>query len=132
MLGNARVRPILPTIDLQRAIKFYEETLGLRVTRREQEPSQGAVVQAGDDTSLYLYERSRTKADHTVAGFVVADVEAVVDGLKRRGVVFEEYDSPDLKTTGSIAVFRTSSGEAKAAWFKDTEGNVLDVTDFPL
>ncbi len=122
----------MPAVDLQRAVKFYEETLGLRITRREEEPSRGAVVQAGGGTSFYLYERSSTKADHTVAGFVVDDVDAVVDGLKKRGVVFEDYDSPDLKTTNNIAVFRTSSGQAKAAWFKDPEGNILDVTDFSL
>lgn len=132
MLKNARVRPILPAVDLERAIRFYKETLGLKVTRQEEEPSKGAVVQAGHGTSFYLYERSGTKADHTVAGFVVDDVDAVVEALKARGVLFEDYDSPALRTTNSIATFSTSTGQAKAAWFKDTEGNVLDVTDFPL
>ena len=132
MLGDARVRPILPVVDLQRAVQFYEETLGLKVIRYEEEPSKGAVVQAGNGTSFYLYERNSTRADHTVAGFVVDDVDAVVNGLKKRGVVFEDYDSPDLRTTDHIAVFRTSAGDAKAAWFKDSEGNILDVTDFPL
>ena len=56
-------------------------------------------------------------------GFEVADVRAVVDGLRKRGVVFEEYDTPALKTVDGIADMpgRTS------AWFKDTEGNVIEL-----
>jgi predicted enzyme related to lactoylglutathione lyase len=73
---------------------------------------------------LYLYQRAATKADHTVAAFNVDDVEAVVKELKSKGVVFEEYDMPGLRTVNSIATV----GSMKGAWFKDTEGNILGLS----
>jgi predicted enzyme related to lactoylglutathione lyase len=119
MLTNAKIHPTLPVVDLERAKKFYEEKLGLKVTRTD--PSPGAVLQAGDSTVLYIYQRAATKADHTVAGFTVTDVEATVQALKANGVVFEEIDTPAFKTVGGIATM----GDLKVAWFKDTEGNIL-------
>jgi hypothetical protein len=74
---------------------------------------------------LALYPRDTlTKADHTVAGWVVDDIEAVVDALIKRGVVFEQYDMPGMKTDErGIATL----GPGKSAWFKDTEGNILSI-----
>ena len=118
MLGNARVNPVLPVVDMERAKKFYLDTLGLKLLN---EMEAGAVVQAGDGSTLLLYPHGGTKADHTVAGFTVDNVEQTVKEMKAKGVAFEEYDFPGLKTVDSIASF----GEAKAAWFKDTEGNIL-------
>jgi catechol 2,3-dioxygenase-like lactoylglutathione lyase family enzyme len=123
MLTNAPVHPTLPVVDLERAKKFYEEKLGLKVIRTD--PSPGVVLQSGEGTQLYIYQRSVTKADHTAASFTVIDVEATVKGLKARGVVFEEIETPSMKTVGGIATM----GEMKAAWFKDTEGNTLAVTN---
>ncbi|MBI2328690.1 MAG: VOC family protein [Chloroflexi bacterium] len=123
MLKNAiTVVPTLPAVNLQRARKFYEEKLGLTVARTD--PSPGVYYQVGKG-ELYLYQRGATKADHTVASFWVKDVEAEVKALKAKGVVFEEYDIPSmgLKTVNSVATM----GSMKAAWFKDTEGNVLAV-----
>ncbi len=119
MLTNAKVHPTLPVVDLERAKKFYEEKLGLKVIRTD--PSPGAVLQAGDSTELYIYQRVATKADHTAASFTVKDVEATVQSLKAKGVVFEEIDTPTFKTVGGIATM----GDMKGAWFKDTEGNIL-------
>ncbi len=62
-------------------------------------------------------------AGHTQMSFVVEDLSAEVKELKSRGVLFEEYDSPNLKTIDSIA----DRGPLKAAWFKDTEGNMIGV-----
>ena len=87
MLTNARVRPTLPVVDLERAKKFYEGTLGLRVIFED--PSPGAVLEAGEGTTLYIYKRAATKADHTVAGFRVKDVEVIVKELKAKGVGVE-------------------------------------------
>jgi catechol 2,3-dioxygenase-like lactoylglutathione lyase family enzyme len=67
MLTNAKVHATLPAVDLERAKKFYEGTLGLKVI--QEDPSPGAVLQAGEGTTIYLYQRAATKADHTVAGF---------------------------------------------------------------
>ena len=125
MLTNAPVHPTLPVVDLERAKKFYEEKLGLKVIRTD--PSPGAILQAGEGTNIYLYQRAATKADHTTASFIVTDVEATVKELKAKGVVFEEIEIPSMgiKTVDGIA----SKGELKAAWFKDTEGNILVVSN---
>ncbi len=123
MLTNAAVHPTLPVVDLARAKKFYEDKLGLKVVRTD--PSPGAMLQCGKGTMLYIYQRGATKAEHTVASFIVDDVEATVKELKAKGVVFEEYDTPGLKTVNSIFTM----GEMKGAWFKDTEGNILAVSN---
>jgi len=123
MLTTACVFPTVTVVDLNRARKFYEEKLGLKVIQTD--PSPGAVLQAGEGARLYIYQRTATKADHTVAAFTVRDVEATVKELKAKGVVFEEYDMPGLKTVNGIFTM----GEIKGAWFKDTEGNILAVTN---
>lgn len=125
MLKTAAVHPTLPVVDLKRARKFYEEKLGLKVIGED--PSPGITLEAGKGTRLYIYQRGATKADHTVAEFTVGDVEAEVKALKGKGVKFEEYDIPSMgiKTVNSIA---TMNGY-KGAWFKDTEGNVLAISN---
>ena len=121
MLINSAAAATLPAVDIKRAKKFYEEKLGLKVVKED--PSPGFMVQCGRGTAIYLYQRGATRADHTVVSFEVDDIESEVNELKKRGVEFEEYDIPDMgiKTVNSIA---TMDGE-KAAWFKDTEGNIL-------
>jgi catechol 2,3-dioxygenase-like lactoylglutathione lyase family enzyme len=125
MLAKAEVHPTLPTVDLERARKFYEDVLGLKVIRED--PSPGILFGAGSGTAIYLYQRGATKADHTAASFKVADVEAEVKELKAKGVKFEEYDMPGMgiKTVNGIA---TMNGY-KGAWFKDTEGNILAISN---
>jgi len=126
MLRDARVAAILPAVDIERAKKFYLEKLGLR-SAHIPVPEDGAAFECGDGTMLYLYEReSGTKADHTVAGWLVEDVERAVEELRERGVVFEQYDVPGLKTDErGIA----KNGEGRSAWFKDTEGNILAIAE---
>lgn len=123
MLDNAPVAPTLPVVDLDRAKKFYTEKLGLKVTAED--PSPGAMLQAGKGTAIYLYQRAATKADHTVAGFMVDDVKAAVEELKAKGIKFEDYDLPGIKTVDGIATM----GPYTAAWFKDTEGNILNIAN---
>jgi predicted enzyme related to lactoylglutathione lyase len=123
MLTNAPVHPTLPVVDLERAKKFYEEKLGLKVIQTD--PSPGAVLQAGEGTNIYIYQRAATKADHTAASFTVKDVEGTIKELKARGVVFENIDTPSFKTVDGIFTM----GDIKGAWFKDTEGNTLAVTN---
>ena len=117
-LQNAPVTANMPAVDLSRAKKFYGETLGLK-EKSEQMPGDVALFEAGSGTTLMLYEREATKADHTVASFEVLDIEAVAKELRSKGVTFEEY--PDMGTVDGIATM----GSMKAAWFKDTEGNIL-------
>ncbi len=127
MLTNAAVHPILPVVDLARARKFYEDKLGLKVIRVDPPPASGVRYKAGGGTELYIYQRGATKADHTAATFEVDDVEAEVKELKAKGVVFQDLDIPSmgLKTVNSIAAM----GDIKGAWFTDTEGNILSVTN---
>ena len=121
MLANAAVHPTLPVVDLERARKFYEGTLGLKAIGTD--PSPGVLLQAGEGTKLYIYQRAATKAEHTEASFTVKDVEATVKGLREKGVVFEDIDTPGFKTVDGIVTM----GDMKGAWFKDTEGNTLAV-----
>jgi len=126
MLANAPVAAILPAVDLERAIKFYKGKLGLQPIDT---PDQGGIMfESGQGTQLYLYQRdTATKADHTVAGWKVDNIEQVVRALREKGVVFEQYDLPGLKTDEhGIATM----GPGKSAWFKDTEGNILAISEF--
>ena len=119
MLADTPVYPVLPVADLERAKRFYKEKLGLRVLN---DAIPGVVVfVAGKGTQLELYEHGATKADNTTCSFSVLDIVSTVRWLKERGVVFEEYDFYDFKTVDSIAVL----GGNQAAWFKDTEGNII-------
>jgi predicted enzyme related to lactoylglutathione lyase len=125
MLANAPVAAILPAVDLERAKKFYEEKLGLDSDTAD---PGGIMFESGDGTWLYLYQRDGgTKADHTVAGWKVENIGEVVRALRKRGVVFEQYDLPGLKTDEhGIATI----GPGKSAWFKDSEGNILSIAEF--
>ena len=124
MLGNATVHATLPAVDLERARRFYEGTLGLKVERTD--PSPGLLFRAGGGTAIYVYQRGATKADHTVAAFHVDDVDAVVKELQGKGVVFDVVEIPGagIKTVGGVATM----GDMKASWFHDPEGNIIGVT----
>jgi catechol-2,3-dioxygenase len=124
MLTDASAFPVLPAADLARATAFYRDTLGLAVAF---EAEGGTALAAGNGTMLFIYPHGATKAEHTVAGFMVADLDAVVAGLRAKGVTFEEYDMPGLKTVDGIA----DAGGTKAAWFTDTEGNIISITSQP-
>ena len=125
MLSNAMIAPTLPAVDLKRARRFYEAVLGLKVVMED--PSPGIMIQCGKGTMLYVYERTATKADHTVASFAVDNIDAEVQELRKKGIKFEEYNMPGLKTEHGIATV----GGMKSAWFKDTEGNILSVAQLP-
>lgn len=121
MLSEKIVVTTIPVVNIKRAKQFYREKLELKLL---EEMDEALIFQAGNNTQLYLYKRDQTKADHTVASFMVDDIENEVNHLKKRGVVFEEYDLPNIKTVDGIA----SSGDYKSAWFKDTEGNIIAIT----
>jgi predicted enzyme related to lactoylglutathione lyase len=121
MIADKVVGPVLPAVDLERAKRFYREKLGLTIFK---ESPAGVMFVCGAGTYLFIYEHGATKADHTVAFFWVDDIRTEVSALKQKGVVFEEYDLPNLKTVDGIA----KTGEYQSAWFKDTEGNILAVT----
>ena len=119
MLDQAPVTTMLPVIDLNRARHFYEAKLGLRP--RGSSPDGKFKYACGDATLALFPKPCGTKAEHTAVSFRVAKLEAEIADLKSRGVVFEDYDYPDLRTVDHVCVL----GSEKAAWFKDTEGNLL-------
>jgi predicted enzyme related to lactoylglutathione lyase len=123
MLANSRIRPTIPVVDLNRAKMFYETTLGLKpvVSVNNDSTTDIAMFECGYGTHVELYRRSASKADHTLATFEVSDIEGDVNALRAKGVVFEEYNMPEIKTQNGIA----TQGSVKAAWFKDSEGNIL-------
>ncbi|NNU42556.1 VOC family protein [Ramlibacter montanisoli] len=127
MLTNSAVTTMLPVIDLDRARAFYEGCLGL--TRGELRPDGKFVYEVGGSRLALFPKPDGTKADHTAISFQVADIAGSIDELKRKGVVFEDYDFPGLKTVNHVCVL----GAEKAAWFKDPEGNYLCLhEDVPL
>jgi predicted enzyme related to lactoylglutathione lyase len=123
MLTNSPIRPTIPVVDLNRAKRFYETTLGLKALPANDDSNTFgmAIFECGNGTHMELYQRGPSKADHTVATFVVSNVENEVNALRGKGVIFEEYDMPEIKTQNGIA----TQGSVKAAWFKDSEGNIL-------
>lgn len=122
MLSNYPVAAILPITDAKRSKKFYQDTLGLRLIELPG-PDDLLMFEAGKGTSLVLYTRPPVKVEHTQVGFNVDDVEKVVKELREKGVEFEEYDMPGLKTVKGIATMEGS----KSAWFKDPDGNTLSI-----
>src|SRR5439155_9711397 len=123
-LGDAEFQATIPAADLGRARKFYEEVLGIRP---ETEAEAGITYRCGKGSTFFLYPTQYAgTGQHTVGGWYVDDIEEAVAGLRERGVTFEEYDFPGLKTVDGIA----DLGSERAAWFKDTEGNILSVGEF--
>ena len=119
MLKNAPVVPYIPATDIGRARKFYEEKVGLVP---KQEIAGGVVYECGKGSWIFLYQSAGAGTSKASQAFwQVEDVEAEVTALRAKGVVFEEYDMPGLKTVNGIV----SGGGARAAWFKDTEGNIM-------
>ena len=124
MLSDNPIFPVLPAADLARAKAFYTDILGLTV---QFEAEQGIGFTSGGGAMLFVYPHGETRAVHTVAGFLVPDLASVVAELQAKGIVFEDYDMPGLRTVHGIA----EAGGSKGAWFKDTEGNILSLGEMP-
>src|SRR5215210_4066120 len=125
MLNQAAIAAIVPVSNVETAIRFYGDTLGLRFEgRRADLPENREAEFSAGDGALLVYESvGAGKSRHTVAGFRVDDIDAVVGGLRERGVTFEEYDLPDLRTENGIAPV----GDVRAAWCKDPDGNIIAI-----
>lgn len=123
-LSISSVMPTIAVDDLDRAIRFYSDTLGL-TTRRLEGDMDSAIVDVGDSDRLLLYKSSYRRGETTYASFLSEDVEGTVRELRDKGVMFEEYDFPGLKTENGIATM----GELKTAWLRDSEGNTLAISN---
>ncbi len=123
-LRNAVVVAVLPAVNVERMARFYEQTL--RLKRDRLSTPDNVVFSLQWNTMLALYRRSApSRSDHTAAEFLVEDLESTMDTLVERGVKFERYDLPNLKTD-ERGIWESDAG--KAAWFRDPEGNMLAVT----
>jgi predicted enzyme related to lactoylglutathione lyase len=120
MLADSPVTTMLPVIDMERARDFYENKLGLKPIGLKPD-GKFTYASAGGGVLALFPKEAGTKADHTAISFQVRDISQAIEALTRKGVVFEDYDFPDLKTVNHVCVL----GSEKAAWFKDTEGNYL-------
>jgi catechol 2,3-dioxygenase-like lactoylglutathione lyase family enzyme len=123
MLERTSAHATLAVSDLDRAKRFYGETLGLSI---KDERADGVTYQAGDTWFLvYPSQFAGTSQSTSMAFEVDGDIETAVKELRDRGVIFEEYDLPGLKTENGIA----DVGDVKGAWFKDPDGNILAVAE---
>ena len=120
MLDKAPMYAYIPAKDVARARKFYEETLGFKV---KQVRAGGVVYEFGRGTACFLYPTPNAGTSRASQAFWdVEDIEKEVADLTARGVKFEKYDMPGTDEKGIL-----TAGGAKAAWFKDTEGNIMAV-----
>jgi catechol 2,3-dioxygenase-like lactoylglutathione lyase family enzyme len=124
MLSKAKVGAAVPAKDLARARKYYEQTLGLKPADNQMDP--GGVLYETAGGEFYVYETQAGGGDATRLSFVVdkKDFDSEMADLKSRGVKFEDYDMPGLKTVNGVAEIAGQKG----AWFKDSEGNILSLT----
>lgn len=121
MISSNRVSAVLVSTDLARSQRFYEGKVGLSLS--PETIKNHLVFECGVATTILIYGRpGPNKADHTQVRFWTSDIEKDVAELAERGVEFEEYDFPTLKTVDHIA---TTPGVGRSAWFKDPDGNTI-------
>jgi catechol 2,3-dioxygenase-like lactoylglutathione lyase family enzyme len=123
-LSDCTVESLLAVSDLDRARHFYEEQLGL-VRGEEEEQAVRYPCAHGTRILVYLSSENAGKSTATLAGWIVDDLDETMDDLASRGVVFEQYDQPGLKTD-ETGVF--DAGRFRAAWVRDPDGNTLALT----
>jgi catechol 2,3-dioxygenase-like lactoylglutathione lyase family enzyme len=122
MFKNAKTFSSFSVDDLKKAKDFYARTLGLEV----KETKEGLELKLAGGVSVFIYPKpDHQPATFTILNFIVDDVERAVDDLKKRGVRFETYNGPHIKTDAK-GIARPGDGPA-IAWFKDPAGNFLSV-----
>lgn len=120
MLQKSPMYAYIPAKDVARARQFYEQKIGFKPTA---EVAGGIVYACAGGTSCFLYPTPHAGTSQASQAFwQVADIESEVAELKARGVVFEDYKMPGQDANGIV-----NQGGAKAAWFKDSEGNIMAV-----
>jgi catechol 2,3-dioxygenase-like lactoylglutathione lyase family enzyme len=118
MLCESHAYPTIPARDLARARKFYEESLGFE----PMEVHSDGVFYDANHSLFFLYQSGYAGTNQaTACSFDVKDIKSAVQELRAKGVRFEEYDMPQIRTVEGIASYEGGS----SAWFKDSEGNIL-------
>ena len=124
MLNDSKVTANVPAADLERARRFYADTLGLTP---EMESDEGLVYKTAGGTTFFVYlTEFAGQAGHTIAQWHVEDIETEVKDLQTKGLSFEHYDMPGVTWAGDIASIPEMG---RAAWFKDSEGNIMCLDD---
>ena len=119
-LAQAPLTTMLPVRDLTRARQYYTDVLGL--VPEGLRPDGKFMFRCGNGALLALFPKPEaTRAEHTAVSFQVAAIAPAIRDLTARGVVFHDYDLPGFRTVDHVCVL----GSEKAAWFSDTEGNIL-------
>ena len=123
MLESCVTYSVLPASDLKRATEWYRDKLELEPERTEE---GGVLYGTGSAAKIYVYETGNAgTAKNTSMCWLVSDIEATMTHLRERGVVFADYDFPGLKTENGVA----TDEMGKSAWFQDSEGNYLCLTE---
>jgi catechol 2,3-dioxygenase-like lactoylglutathione lyase family enzyme len=126
VLKDHKTHATIPVTNLEKARAYYTQTL--RLTETVLETAGAVMLSTGSGTRVTIYETPNTqRGGHTQVGFAVDDIDAEIADLKARGVVFEEYDLPGLKTENSVAEYEGN----KAAWFKDPDNNIIGLVQLP-
>ncbi len=126
MLGDSKVHANIPASDINRARRFYADMLGLTPSE-EHEGLLFYTTTGGTSFSVYETEYAG-QAGHTIAQWHVDDIEAEVNELQGKGLVFEQYDMQGVSWANGIASIPTMG---RAAWFKDSEGNIMCIDEMP-
>jgi hypothetical protein len=125
VLDRFRAYAVLPASDLQRAKAWWQEKVGMTPTT---EDPGGLWFACADGTWVVVTPSGFAgTAQNTAVSFTVTGIEDLMETLRGRGVVFEEYDLPNFKTENGLFAM----GGYKAAWFKDSEGNIVEIAEVP-
>jgi catechol 2,3-dioxygenase-like lactoylglutathione lyase family enzyme len=124
-LSDCRVQAMLAVSDLDGAKRFYEQQLGL-VPGEEEEEVVRYPCANGTAIGVYLSPENAGKSPATLAGFFVDDLDETMAELASRGVAFEQYDQPGLKTDERGVL---DAGGFRAAWIRDPDGNTIALTE---
>ena len=121
MLSDKNTYTTIPVSDLQQAQRFYGETLGLKALM----VTEGGVMYGSGGTQFFVYPSGHKASGHTQMSWRVPDIKAEVASLREKGIRFEEFDLPGVKTVDGIA---QSGPSVWTAWFHDPDGNLLGLT----
>lgn len=114
---------VLPAKDLERARRFYRDALGLEP---EQDMPEGLIYRTRTGSRILIYETPFAGSNQATAiGFITGEFDRDVADLRAKGVTFEEYDLPGLKTQNGVVEMEG----AKGAWFTDSEGNIISLSE---
>jgi len=120
MLSDYNIFATVAVKDLQAGKKFYGETLGL--VKMDENPA-GVMYKSGNGKLFVYMSPTAGSGEATCASWEVDDIEYAIEALKAKGIEFERYDFPGVTRQGDVHIF----GKMKSAWFKDPDGNVLNL-----